>query len=152
MMNGALTLGTYDGANVEINQEVGDENMFLFGMRTEDVAKLRPSYVSRDYYRNDPEIKTAIDMIKSNVFSLLEPGLFDPIIRSLLDYNDYYMLLADLKSYCEAQDRVDATYRDREKWNRMSLVNIARSGRFSSDRAILEYAKNIWHVSPVEFS
>jgi starch phosphorylase len=152
MMNGALTLGTYDGANVEINQEVGDENMFLFGMRTEDVAKLRPSYVSRDYYRNDPEIKTAIDMIKSNVFSLLEPGLFDPIVRSLLDYNDYYMLLADLKSYCEAQDRVDATYRDREKWNRMSLVNIARSGRFSSDRAILEYAKNIWHVSPVEFS
>ena len=151
MMNGALTLGTYDGANVEINQEVGDDNMFLFGMRTEDVAKLRPSYVSKDYYKKDPEIKMALDMIKSNVFSLLEPGLFDPILRSLLDYNDYYMLLADLRSYIAAQDRVDATYRDAKKWNRMSLVNIARSGRFSSDRAVLEYAKDIWHVEPVKF-
>jgi starch phosphorylase len=151
MMNGALTLGTYDGANVEINQEVGDENMFLFGMRTDDVAKLRPSYVSRDFYLNDPEIKLAIDMIKGNIFSLLEPGLYDPIVRSLLDYNDYYMILADLKSYCEAQNRVDAAYRDKKRWNQMSLVNIARSGRFSSDRAVMEYAKNIWHVKPVEF-
>ena len=151
MMNGALTLGTFDGANVEINQEVGDENMFLFGMRTEDVAKRRPTYVSKDYYRNDPEIKMALDMIRSNVFSLLEPGLFDPILRSLLDYNDYYMLLADLRSYIDAQARVDATYRDAAKWNRMSLVNIARSGRFSSDRAILEYAKDIWGVKPVVF-
>ena len=151
MMNGALTLGTYDGANVEINQEVGDDNMFLFGMRTQDVARLRPSYVSKDVYRSDPEIKAALDMIRSNVFSLLEPGLFDPILRSLLDYNDYYMLLADLKSYSAAQDRVDATYRDAKKWNAMSLVNIARSGRFSSDRAVLEYAKDIWHVSPVKF-
>ena len=152
MMNGALTLGTFDGANVEINQEVGDENMFLFGMRTEDVAKKRPGYVSKDYYNKDPEIKMALDMIKSNVFSLLEPGLFAPIIRSLLDYNDYYMLLADLKSYIEAQDRVDATYRNAKKWNTMSLINIARSGRFSSDRAILEYAKDIWHISPVSFN
>ena len=152
MMNGALTLGTYDGANVEINQEVGDDNMFLFGMRTEDVALRRPSYVSRDVYKNDPEIREALDMIKANVFSLLEPGLFDPILRSLLDYNDYYMLLADLRSYMEAQDRVDATYRNAKKWNGMSLVNIARSGRFSSDRAVLEYARDIWHVDPVKFS
>jgi len=152
MMNGALTLGTYDGANVEINEEVGDENMFLFGMRTEDVAKKRPTYVSRDVYAKDPEIRLALDMIKSNVFSLLEPGLFDPIIRSLLDYNDYYMLLADLRSYIDAQERVDRTYRDPKRWNTMSLVNIARSGRFSSDRAILEYADNIWHVRPVQFN
>jgi starch phosphorylase len=151
MMNGALTLGTYDGANVEINQEVGDENMFLFGMRTEDVARLRPSYVSKEYYLANPEIRMALDMIKSNVFSLLEPGLFDPILRSLIDYNDYYMLLADLKSYCEAQDRVDAAYRDAKTWNRMSLVNIARSGRFSSDRAVLEYAEKIWNINPVKF-
>ena len=151
MMNGALTLGTYDGANVEINQEVGDDNMFLFGMRTEDVARLRPSYVSRDYYKADPEIKLALDMIRDNVFSLLDPGLFEPILRSLLDYNDYYMILADLKDYCRAQDLVDATYRDARKWNRMSLVNVARSGRFSSDRAVMEYAKNIWHVEPVTF-
>ena len=150
MMNGALTLGTFDGANVEINQEVGDENMFLFGMRTEDVARLRPTYVSREYYKKNPEIRTALDMIRSNVFSILEPGLFDPILRNLLDYNDYYMLLADLEDYCRAQDRVDATYRSAKAWNRMSLVNIARSGRFSSDRAVLEYAKNIWHVEPVK--
>ena len=152
MMNGALTLGTYDGANVEINQEVGDANMFLFGLRTEDVAKLRPTYVSRDYYKKDPEIKLALDMIKENVFSLLDPGLFEPILRSLLDYNDYYMLLADLKDYCRAQDLVDKTYRDAKKWNKMSLVNIARSGRFSSDRAVMEYAKNIWHVEPIKFA
>lgn len=151
MMNGALTLGTFDGANVEINQEVGDENMFLFGMRADEVEARRPTYVSREYYRNDPEIRQALDMIRQNVFSLLEPGLFEPILRSLLDYNDHYMLLADLRSYCEAQDRVDATYRDRAKWNGMSLVNIARSGRFSSDRAVMEYAENIWKVKPVRF-
>ena len=150
MMNGALTLGTYDGANVEIHREVGDENMFLFGLKTEDVAKLRPRYVSRDWYAKDPEIKAALDMIKSNVFSLLEPGLFEPILRSLLDYNDYYMLLADLRSYSDAQDRVDAAYRDAKKWNRMSLVNVARSGFFSSDRSVMEYARDIWHVSPVK--
>ena len=151
MMNGALTLGTYDGANVEIHREVGDENMFLFGLRTEDVAKLRPTYVSKDWYAKDPEIKAALDMIKANVFSLLEPGLFEPILRSLLDYNDYYMLLADLRSYSEAQDRVDAAYRDAKKWNRMSLVNVARSGFFSSDRSVMEYARDIWHISPVKF-
>ena len=150
MMNGALTLGTYDGANVEIHREVGDENMFLFGLRTEDVAKLRPTYVSKDWYKKDPEIKAALDMIKANVFSLLEPGLFEPILRSLLEYNDYYMLLADLRSYSEAQDRVDAAYRNAKKWNQMSLVNIARSGFFSSDRAVMEYARDIWHVKPVQ--
>jgi len=152
MMNGALTLGTYDGANVEINQEVGDDNMFLFGMRTEDVARLRPTYSAREVAAADPEISAALDMVKANVFSVLEPGLFDPILRSLLDYNDYYMLLADLRSYIEAQERVDAAYRDKSRWNRMSLVNIARSGRFSSDRAVMEYARDIWHVNPVKFS
>ena len=151
MMNGALTLGTLDGANVEIHEEVGDDNMFLFGLKTEEVAKLRPTYVSKDYYKKDPEIKAALDMIKQNVFSVLEPGLFDPILRSLLDYNDYYMLLADLRSYSEAQDRVDAAYRDAKKWNRMSLVNIARSGRFSSDRAVQEYCDEIWHIKPIRF-
>ena len=150
MLNGALTLGTYDGANVEINQEVGDANMFLFGMRTEDVAKRRATYVSREIYENDPEIKAALDMIRDNAFSAGEPGIFDPILRNLLDYNDYYMLLADLKDYCRAQDLVDATYRNRKKWNKMSLVNIAKSGRFSSDRAVMEYARDIWHVEPVK--
>ena len=151
MMNGALTVGTLDGANVEMHEVLGDDNMFLFGLRTEDVARLRPSYNSRDAYRADPEIRLALDMIRRNAFSVLQPGLFDPILRALLDYNDYYMLLADLRSYSDAQDRVDATYRDAKKWNRMSLVNIARSGRFSSDRAVMEYARNIWGVEPVKF-
>ncbi|MBQ2629432.1 MAG: glycogen/starch/alpha-glucan phosphorylase [Kiritimatiellae bacterium] len=150
MMNGALTIGTYDGANVEINQEVGDDNMFLFGLRTEDVAKLRPVYDAKECCQRNPEIRLALDMIRQNVFSLLEPGLFEPILRTLLDYNDHYMLLADLTSYCEAQDRVDAAYRDPTRWNRMSLVNVARSGRFSSDRAVMEYARDIWHVAPVD--
>ena len=151
MMNGALTLGTLDGANVEIHEEVGDDNMFLFGLKTEEVAKLRSTYVSRDWYKKDPEIKAAIDMIRQNVFSVLEPGLFDPIVRNLLDYNDYYLLLADLRSYSEAQDRVDAAYRNAKKWNQMSLVNIARSGRFSSDRAVQEYCDEIWHIKPIKF-
>ena len=152
MVNGALTLGTLDGAHVEIPEEVGDDNMFLFGLKTEEVAQLRPTYRSKDFYKNDPEIKMALDMIKSNAFSVLEPGLFDPIVRNLLEYNDYYMLLADLRSYSDAQDRVDATYRDAKKWNRMSLVNIARSGLFSSDRAVQEYCDEIWHIKPVKFA
>ena len=151
MVNGALTIGTFDGANVEINEQVGDENMFLFGMRTEDVARLRPTYNSRECAEKDPEIAAALQIIKSGALSPDEPLRYEPILRSLLDYNDYYMLLADLRSYADAQDRVDATYRDREKWNRMSLVNIARSGLFSSDRAVAEYARNIWHVAPVMF-
>jgi starch phosphorylase len=151
MMNGALTIGTYDGANVEINQQVGDENMFLFGLRTEEVQKLRPTYNSRAIYNSDSEIAQAIDMIRNNVFSVLTPGLFDPIVRSLLDYNDYYMLLGDLRSYIDAQDRLDATYRNEKKWNEMSLINIARSGLFSSDRSVAEYARNIWKVNPIKF-
>jgi len=149
MVNGALTLGTMDGANVEIFQEVGEENMFLFGMRADEVAKRRSTYVSREIYKSNPEIRQALDMISANVFSVLEPGLFDQIIRNLLDYNDYYMLLADLEDYCRAQDAVDAAYRDPRRWNSMSLINIARSGKFSSDRAVMEYAKNIWGISPV---
>ena len=90
-------------------------------------------------------------MIRNNVFSVLTPGLFDPIVRSLLDYNDYYMLLADLRSYIDAHARLDATYRDKETWNGMSLVNIARSGLFSSDRSVAEYARDIWKVKPIKF-
>jgi starch phosphorylase len=125
--------------------------MFLFGLRAEEVQKLRSSYNSRAIYNSDPEIAQAIDMIRNNVFSVLTPGIFDPIVRSLLDYNDYYMLLADLRSYIDAQDRLDATYRDKTKWNEMSLVNIARSGLFSSDRSVAEYARDIWKVKPIKF-
>ena len=151
MMNGALTIGTFDGANVEINEQVGDDNMFLFGMRTEDVARLRPTYNSREVAEKDPEIAAALELVKSGALSPDDPLRYEPILRSLIDYNDYYMLLADLRSYSDAHDRVDATYRDAERWNRMSLVNIARSGMFSSDRAVAEYARCIWHVAPVMF-
>ena len=151
MMNGALTIGTFDGANVEINEQVGDDNMFLFGMRTEDVARLRPTYNSRECAEADPEIAEVLRIVKSGALSPEDPLRYEPILRSLLDYNDYFMLLADLRSYADAQDRVDATYLDSAKWNGMSLVNIARSGLFSSDRAVAEYARNIWHVAPVMF-
>jgi starch phosphorylase len=151
MMNGALTIGTFDGANVEINEQVGDENMFLFGMRTPDVARMRPVYNARECAANDPEISAALQLIKDGRFSPGDPLRYEPILRSLLDYNDHYMLLADLRSYSDAQDRVDATYRDPARWGAMSLVNIARSGLFSSDRAVAEYARNIWHVAPVMF-
>ncbi|MBP5320526.1 MAG: glycogen/starch/alpha-glucan phosphorylase [Kiritimatiellae bacterium] len=150
MLNGALTIGTLDGANVEIHEAVGDENMFLFGLHAEEVAKLRPTYSSRVVYHNDPEIREALDMIRRNVFCLLSPGLFDPILRSLLDYNDHYMLLADLRSYIETQDRVNALYVTPREWNRKAAINVARSGRFSSDRTITEYARDIWHISPVK--
>ena len=152
MLNGALTLGTFDGANVEINEEVGDENMFLFGLRAEDVRGMRPTYSSRHIYHTDPEIRLAIDMIRRNVFSLLTPGLLDPIVQSLLDFNDHYMLLADLRDYMETQDQVDALYRDPLAWDRKALINVARAGRFSSDRTIREYARDIWHVSPIDLS
>ena len=151
MMNGALTIGTFDGANVEINEQVGDENMFLFGMRTPDVARLRPVYNARECAASDPQVAAALQTIKDGTLSPEEPLRYEPILRSLLDYNDYYMLLADLRSYSDAQDRVDATYRNPAKWGAMSLVNIARSGLFSSDRAVAEYARNIWKVAPVMF-
>jgi starch phosphorylase len=150
MLNGALTVGTLDGANVEIHQEVGDENIFIFGLRAEQVAELRPVYSSRAIYHADPEIRRAVDMIRRNVFSLLAPGTFDLIVRTLLDYNDYYMLLADLRDYIQTQDRVDALYRLPRKWDRKALMNVARSGKFSSDRTIREYSRDIWHIEPVK--
>lgn len=150
MLNGALTLGTLDGANVEIREEVGDENMFLFGLRAEQVAELRPVYSSRAIYHADPEIRRAINMLRRNVFCLLTPGIFDPIVRSLLDFNDHYMLLADLRDYMETQARVDALYRQPREWDGKALLNVARSGRFSSDRTIREYARDIWHIAPVK--
>ena len=151
MMNGALTIGTFDGANVEINEQVGDDNMFLFGMRTPDVARMRPVYNARECAEKDPEIMSALQFVKDGRLSPDDPLRYEPILRSLLDYNDHYMLLADLRSYSDAQDRVDATYRDPARWGAMSLVNIARSGLFSSDRAVAEYARNIWYVAPVMF-
>jgi starch phosphorylase len=146
MLNGALTLGTLDGANVEIAEEVGEDNVFIFGLKTEEVEKLRPTYNSRAIYESDPEIKRALDMIRRNVFSLMTPGVFEPLLKNLLDFNDYYMLLKDLPAYIKAQDRVEALYRDPKAWTKASLMNTACAGKFSSDRTIAEYAKDIWHL------
>jgi starch phosphorylase len=150
MLNGALTVGTLDGANVEILEQVGDENIFIFGLTAEEVASLRPAYSARAIYHADPEIRRAIDMIRRNVFCLLTPGTFDPVVRSLLDFNDHYMLLADLRAYMETQARVDELYRQPHLWDAKALMNVVRSGKFSSDRTIREYARDIWHIEPVK--
>ncbi|HVP91908.1 MAG TPA: glycogen/starch/alpha-glucan phosphorylase [Terriglobales bacterium] len=147
-LNGALTLGTLDGANIEILEEVGPENIFIFGLPSGDVARLRPSYDPREVYRGSAEIRRALQMIEEDFFSLFEPGIFRPILRSLLEEGDRYMLLADLPSYIEAQDRVDEAYRDAAGWDGKAIINVARAGRFSADRAIREYAQEIWKLSP----
>jgi glycogen phosphorylase len=149
-MNGALTIGTLDGANVEIREEVGAENFFLFGLTVEQVAALRKrGYDPWEYYRNDRRLKAVIDAVSSGVFSPGEPALFRPVVESLLNGGDPYLVLADFAAYCAAQDEVDKAYRDPERWTRMAILNVARTGKFSSDRTIREYAEEIWRVRPV---
>ena len=149
MLNGALTIGTLDGANVEMRQEVGEENIFIFGMTADEVAERRANYSPWDLYHTDPEIQEAVAAIRDNQFCPLEPGLFQPVVQALLDFGDRYMLLADLKSYISAQDRISQLHRDSRAWAQMSLYNISRSGKFSSDRTIAEYAEQIWHITPI---
>ena len=149
-MNGALTIGTLDGANIEIKEEVGDENIFIFGLTAEQVESLRNNYNPGEIYMTDEEIRRAIDLIRDDFFSLEEPGIFRPIVANLLEGGDYYMLLADLRSYLDAQSRVDEAYRDQEAWAEKAVINIARTGRFSSDRTIGEYARDIWSVEAIE--
>lgn len=147
-LNGALTLGTLDGANVEIREEVGEDNIFIFGLTVEEVEELWANgYSSIDRYWADEELKEVIDWLCSSTFA--PKGSFDSIRRSLLDEGDPYLVLADFRSYAEAQARVDATYRDPKKWAKMAVLNSARVGKFSSDRTIHEYAKDIWRLSPV---
>jgi starch phosphorylase len=149
-LNGALTIGTLDGANVEIMEAVGAENIFIFGLTAEQVTELRHSgYNPQDYYRRDEELSRALDMIADGFFAPQEPHLFQPIIQGLLDQGDYYMLLADYRAYVTAQEAVSRLYRDRDEWARRSILNTARMGKFSSDRSVLEYARNIWHVEPL---
>lgn len=148
MLNGALTIGTLDGANVEMAQEAGRENLFIFGMTAEEVAARRNSYSPWDIYHTDAEIRGAIEAIRDNVFRPQEPSLFLPIVQSLLDFGDHYMLLGDLKSYIAEQEKVNQLYKDPMGWARKVLLNIARSGKFSSDRTIGEYADQIWKIEP----
>ncbi len=147
-LNGALTIGTLDGANVEILEEVGKDNIFIFGMTAEEVEQRRPRYSPWDVYHADEEIRRAVELIERDFFSMMEPGIFRPITRSILEGGDYYMLLADLRDYILTQERVDATYQDPGAWDRKAILNVARAGKFSSDRAIQQYASEIWRLKP----
>ena len=149
-LNGALTIGTLDGANVEIREEVGEENFFLFGLTAEEVyAKKAQGYDPMYYYNSDRELKLALDRIASGFFSHGDPNLFKPLLDTLL-YRDEYMLLADYRSYIECQEQVSQAYRDVENWTKMTILNVARMGKFSSDRSIWDYCQDIWKIQPIK--
>jgi glycogen phosphorylase len=148
MMNGALTIGTRDGATIEMAQEAGEENFFLFGLTAQQVADSRSWYSPYWHYYNEPETRAALDLIFSNYFSRYEPGVFTPLRDALLTHGDHYMHLADLTSYLEADQRLVHLYADPDAWAYWAILNIAGSGKFSSDRTIAEYAADIWQVKP----
>ncbi len=148
MMNGALTIGTRDGATIEMVGEAGEENFFLFGLTAEQVTNSRSWYNPHWHYEHDPETRAALDLMFSDYFSRNEPGVFTPLLDALLTQGDHYMHLADLKSYLQADERLRASYADSEEWARMAILNVAGSGKFSSDRTIAEYAADIWNVQP----
>lgn len=151
-MNGALTIGTLDGANIEIREEAGPENFFLFGLTAEEVYAIKAQgYQPMSYYESNEELKLVLDRIANGYFSHGDQDLFRPIVDSLL-YHDPYMLLADYQSYVDCQELVSKTYLDQEKWTKMSILNAARMGKFSSDRTIREYCNEIWGVKPVQIS
>jgi starch phosphorylase len=148
-MNGALTIGTMDGANIEICSEVGPENCFMFGLSASEVESLRAhGYRPGSYYESNPLLRDVIDFIRDGFFSRGDGSLFRPLVDGLLSW-DTYMLLADFQSYADCQARVNSVYSDPKQWSRMSILNVARSGKFSSDRTIAEYAQEIWRVPRV---
>jgi starch phosphorylase len=148
MMNGALTVGTRDGATIEMAEEAGEENFFMFGLTAEQVASSRAWYNPHWHYENEPETRAALDLIFSDHFSRNEPGVFAPLRDTLLTHGDYYMHLADLTSYVQAQERLGELYADQDAWARKAILNVAGAGKFSSDRTIAEYATDIWGVKP----
>jgi len=148
MMNGALTVGTRDGATIEMAQEAGEENLFLFGLTAEQVVAVRGWYNPQFHYENEPETRAALDLIFSDHFSRNEPGVFSPLREMLLTNGDFYMHLADLTSYVQAHEQLGALYADRNAWAHKAILNVASSGKFSSDRTISEYAAEIWNVKP----
>jgi glycogen phosphorylase len=152
MMNGALTIGTRDGATVEMAEEAGEENMFLFGLTADQVDESRGWYSPYWHYHNEPETRAAIDSIASGRFNPGEPGVFDPILDVLLPKGDFYMHLADLRSYSDTHQRLADFYRDQVAWTRVAILNVASSGKFSSDRTIAQYASEIWKVAPCAVS
>jgi len=151
MMNGALTIGTRDGATIEMAEAAGEENFFLFGLTADQVANSRGWYSPRWHYENEPETRAALDMIFSDYFSRYEPGIFEPLRDTLLT-GDHYMHLADLQSYLEADKQLCVLYDNPDGWARKAILNIGSSGRFSSDRTIAEYATEIWAAKPCPVS
>jgi len=148
MMNGALTVGTRDGANIEIAEEAGEENVFMFGLTADQVLGGRGWYNPQWHYENEPETRAALDLIFGNHFCPDEPGIFEPVRDTLLPKGDYYLHLADLSGYVQTQQKVAALYGDRHAWAQKAVHNVARSGKFSSDRTIEEYATAIWGTEP----
>ncbi len=148
-LNGALTIGTLDGANVEIRDEVGEENIFIFGKTVEQVEELRrKGYNPRDYYEADDDLKAVVDWLGSNYFTPNERGVLNPLKHSLLEGGDPFMVLADFADYVRCQEKVDEAYRDKRRWAKMAILNTARVGKFSSDRTIQQYAEDIWKIEP----
>jgi starch phosphorylase len=152
MMNGALTIGTRDGATIEMAHEAGEENFFLFGLTADQVAGSRGWYSPQWHYDHEAETRAALDLISSDYFSRHEPGAFAPLHDALLTAGDYYMHLADLTPYLDADRRLEQLYTDPKAWARKAILNVSASGKFSSDRTIAEYAADIWHVRPCPVS
>jgi starch phosphorylase len=149
-LNGALTIGTLDGANIEIMEEVGADNIFIFGLNTQEAAAKRNSgYNPWDYYHANSDLKLALDMIDTGYFSPEQADLFRPVIDNLTQRGDNYLLLADYADYIATQERVEALFRDQQQWTRRAILNVAGMGKFSSDRTICEYAGKIWGTRPV---
>ena len=149
MMNGAVTIGTLDGANIEIREEVGEQNFFLFGLTAEEVEACRPHYDPGAIIEADPDLKRVMDLLESGHFNQLDPGLFDPILHAIKSPHDPWLVAADFTSFVAAQTLAAAAYLDRERWTRMSILNTATSGKFSTDRTMLEYNAKIWKLTPV---
>jgi glycogen phosphorylase len=148
MMNGAVTLGTRDGATIEMAEEAGEENFFLFGLSAQQVADSRSWYSPYWHYDNESETRAALDLISADYFSSYERGVFAPLRDALLAQGDHYMHLADLRSYLDADGKLCELYRDRDGWACTAIVNVAGSGKFSSDRTIAQYAAEIWNAKP----
>ena len=146
MMNGALTIGTRDGATIEMAEEAGEENFFLFGLTAQQVADSRGRYNPHWHYEHEPEIREALDLIFSDYFSRNEPGVFEPLRDTVLTGGDHYMHLADLTSYLQAHEQIGALYAEPDAWAQKAILNVAGAGKFSSDRTIAEYATEIWKL------
>jgi starch phosphorylase len=150
MMNGALTIGTLDGANIEIREEVGDENFFQFGLTAAEVEKARGSYDPNALIAEDEDFTRVMELLECGHFSQFEPGLFSAITRAIRNSDDPWLVGADFRSYVDAQQLASEAYNDQQRWQRMSIYNTAYSGKFSTDRTMQDYNRDIWKLEPVD--